>query len=317
MDQPDRSEQTQMRYLATAEQLQRRAAREMQLPPELLPSPITLVQWLIQLRPTLRPASWRQYRASVFALLDDMNSEEAGLAILELLQADSTPCLRRPAHPRTSGQKMRRLPQAELDKLLAHLAAHPSRWSVGLALWLQAGRLTGLRPCEWPSARLLYKDDEPVLKVRNAKNSNGRSHGEFRHLRLGLLDADALQIVVDMLAWVQQIQTQHHWEAVTGGCRDTLTRVTRQLWPRRKRFPTLYSTRHQFAADAKKSGMPPVELAALMGHAVADTVVEHYGRRTHGQGGFSIQADPDDVARVIDRPVTWDEKHRFLVRVRA
>lgn len=315
MDQPDRSEQTQTRYFATADQLQRRAARELGLPPGLLPGPITLVQWLIKLRPTLRPASWRQYRASVFALLECQDSEEAGLAMLELLQADSGPCLRRPAHPRTSGQKMRRLPQADLEKLRARLAARPSRWSAGLALWLQAGRLTGLRPCEWPSARLLHKDGEPVLQVRNAKHTNGRAHGEFRHLRLGALDSDALQIVADMLEWVQHIQTQQSWEYVTGGCRDTLTRVSRKLWPSRKRFPTLYSARHQFAADAKKSGMPAVELAALMGHAVSDTLVEHYGRRTHGQGGFSVQADPEEVERVIDRPVTWDDKRKCLVRV--
>ena len=316
MDQLDRSEQNQDRYLARADQLQKRAAREIGLPPGLLPAPLTLVQWLVKLRPTLRPASWRQYRAAIFASLEHLRTEEAGLAMLELLQADSGPCLRRPTRPRTGGQKMRRLPQADLETLLAHFEAHPSLWSAGTALWLQAGRTTGLRPCEWPSAQLFHKGGEHILVIRNAKNSNGRSHGEFRHLQLGLLDAEALRILQAMLEWVEHVQADASWRAAYEGCRKALHRACRRLWTRRKRYPSLYSGRHQFAADGKARGLTPAQLAALMGHAVSDTAAEHYGQGRYGQGGFVIQPDSEEVARVIDRPVGRAEKLRNGARLR-
>ena len=53
---------------------------------------------------------------------------------------------------------------------------------------------------------------------------------------------------------------------------------------------TLYSARHQFAADAKAAGLSKAEIAALMGHRSIETAGEHYGRRSAGWTG-----DPDRV----------------------
>ncbi|WP_157833755.1 site-specific integrase [Hydrogenovibrio kuenenii] len=61
---------------------------------------------------------------------------------------------------------------------------------------------------------------------------------------------------------------------------------------------TLYSGRHQFSANAKKSGIGLNELAALMGHRSNQTATQSYGRKLNGRVGFSVVADSADVARV-------------------
>ncbi|MGZ8160209.1 MAG: hypothetical protein ACXWT4_15560, partial [Methylobacter sp.] len=81
-------------------------------------------------------------------------------------------------------------------------------------------------------------------------------------------------------------------------CRDCLYKANRKIWPRRPKSICLYSARHQFAADAKKSGLSKTAIAALMGHASQETAATHYGRRTAGRGGFRVTADKADVARV-------------------
>lgn len=68
----------------------------------------------------------------------------------------------------------------------------------------------------------------------------------------------------------------------------------------RKNRITLYSGRHQFSANAKKAGVPAIEIAAMMGHGSDETHVKSYGKRRVGKGGFTIQADPLDVERVAE-----------------
>ncbi|MGD9889291.1 MAG: integrase family protein [Halothiobacillaceae bacterium] len=61
-------------------------------------------------------------------------------------------------------------------------------------------------------------------------------------------------------------------------------KLMRALWPRRKKKISLYSARHQFAADAKSADLMPEMIAALMGYAVTETHQTHYGKRRFGHG---------------------------------
>jgi integrase len=88
---------------------------------------------------------------------------------------------------------------------------------------------------------------------------------------------------------------------------DYMCKLTRRLWPpegRRTRWPTLYSLRHQIAADAKQSGGSKAEVAALMGHASDETAGRHYGRRVSGQRRLKVQPSAADVATVRPRART-------------
>jgi len=83
-------------------------------------------------------------------------------------------------------------------------------------------------------------------------------------------------------------------------CRACLYEATRALWPKRKQHISLYSARHQFAANAKFNGLPLEHIAALMGHASIETATAHYGRRSAGTGGMKVKAHSDDIERVTE-----------------
>lgn len=304
MNTPTRTLATLARYAYLAVLLRRRAVQAMGLAPGADLDPQLFAAWAIEQRSSLRPASWRQYRAALIASQEVEESDPAQRAISLLQAAGSGPCLRRPLRPRTSGQKLRRLSPEDMSQILAWLGGHKSRWSALTIAWLQVGIMTGLRPVEWLGARLIIVEGKPALLVENAKSTNGRAHGQHRTLHLHDIEPLDLKAIQVLLQVSRNLEQKGQWERARRGCAKTLHRACRSLWPRRKRFPSLYSARHQFAANAKASGLTPAELAALMGHGVADTAAEHYGRRAHGRGGLVVRPEAMDVARVIDRPAT-------------
>jgi hypothetical protein len=76
-----------------------------------------------------------------------------------------------------------------------------------------------------------------------------------------------------------------------------LNRTTAALWPRRERLPTLYTLRHQMGSDLKSSGLPPEEVAAVMGHqSTASASV--YGFKVSGRGSVAVKPTGATVAKV-------------------
>ena len=73
--------------------------------------------------------------------------------------------------------------------------------------------------------------------------------------------------------------------------------VTRRCLGNRSSYPTMYSLRHQFAADAKAC-FSREEVAALLGHGVDDTATNHYGRKTAAQGPIKVSPVASQVATV-------------------
>ena len=257
------------------------------------------IDWILSLRNGLRPASWRQYRAAVVFVLNtqDVADHENLIAKLKQPRPLSNP-KRHDLPKRTSSHKSKMLLSSDLSSLVDYMLAHGGRWDALALRWLTYGTRTGLRPVEWKCAQVEFgdEDDVVILKVKNAKNDAIRSHGEERHIHLRM-DEDSMR---DFLSFINELQSQD-FEKVYEGCRFALARATKALWPRRKNRPTLYSARHQFAADAKSSNLLPEEVAALMGHAVTATHQQHYGKRRCGRGFLHVEADEADVARVVAR----------------
>jgi len=252
------------------------------------------IDWLIARRATLRPASFRQYRAAVVWVLQQQGGPQASGFCERLLGEGQAP-RSHDLPPRTSAGKAKSIPLHDLHRLVVKLQTRGGKWDDLTARWLFWSIQTGLRPVEWREASLRVHTSGVALNVRNAKHSHGRAHGEHRTVHLQI-SAEAAQVLQGFLD-----QIQSDFDAAYQGCRLGLHRATRGLWPRRRRHPTLYTGRHQFAADAKASGLAPDAIAALMGHAVMSTHQSHYGKRRCGHSGLLAVADPSDVRRVQER----------------
>lgn len=297
-EQPTRTPITDRRYRQRGTLLIARCRRDLALPDHEDLDPRRLVGWLARHRPTWSRHTWRQYKAAVMHLLaafvDRDGAVQEAMSALHALGSEG--CLRRGT--RTSASKLKRFPAQDRQRLIDRLAATPSTWSDDLARWLRVGALVGLRPDEWGESWVLHDQGRPVLRVRNAKVTNGRAHGPFRHLLLsGLSDHERADLETHV-ARARDFINRNQPGRMTQGCAQLLAKTARIVWPRRTRYPTLYSLRHQFAADAKASGLTLTEIAALMGHAVDATSVAHYGRRQAGMDLVRVQAPADEVARI-------------------
>lgn len=265
-------------------------------------SPLVIAERVISIRPTVRPATWRQYRSALICYFQQLEHAhpEKEPAIALLRTSGCSECLRGGNAPsRTSSSKKRQVKPEDLSEIVGYLSEHETRWSFPTSMWLEASVLTGLRPSEWQSARLeLGESGEPVLVITNAKNSNGRANGDQRTLLLANLPETNLALISVHLGVVAEMVGRNLWDRYYRECRKTLYKATRALWPKRISYPTLYSGRHQFSADAKRSGLSKIEVAALMGHASEETAGRHYGKKRSGRNGFSILPNPADITRL-------------------
>lgn len=253
------------------------------------------IDWLISIRSTLRPATWRQYRAAVVHAMGQqqvLGRESFHARLMERINLPDRKAL--PA--RTSSTKSKSLPNADMNALIQHLGARDGLWDRLTGQWLVFGMITGLRPGEWQSVKACPIENEMILRVANGKFDAQRAHGPERTIHVHI--PPSMQDTLN--EFIQTIQAEDFAD-VYEGCRIALWRATKALWPRRKKQITLYSARHQFSADAKSAGLAPEVIAALMGHAVTETHQTHYGKRRSGRGSVMVEAEAADVMRVVER----------------
>ena len=153
--------------------------------------------------------------------------------------------------------------------------------------------------------------------IVNRNDPISRAHGPARTLRYrpGTLSWRAFSGLYRTLRWASGF-TRDEWDVEVEAHSRLLRDICGRLWKHRKRGPSLYSGRHQFAANAKLAyhgdASADATVAALMGHASDDTANKHYARRGKGTRGAVVpQANPDEVARV--RRVREDRLERLKV----
>lgn len=333
---PSRSQSTVDAYRRRVEQLRRQAARSLGYPDPRDVPPVELVEYLIgrkeasriwqeaaqdwsagkqarqQPRQALARATWRQYKgALLFALEQDRAAategvvvEELGVAIRRLRPESQSGCLKRTA--RTSGTKLKAWPAADFEAITSYLSSQVGRQRHANALltWLRADRLVGLRPSEWTRAGLIEVDGRPALRVANAKHTNGRANGTHRTLLLDRLTPAEIECIDDLLYMLVEMDKEPGYDFLQHihQLRTYLRVVTRHCLGARSRYPTLYSGRHQFVADAKAGQRSHCEIAALVGHGSDATAATHYGRAAKGDAkNIKVSALPSEVATVQNR----------------
>ena len=303
---PERTAETESRYSVKARQLRSQAAKLYGYPsPDAMPL-AHIVDYVIARKPSYARNTWRQYKSAlrcyleqVIELRDDkIVTEEAAFAMRRLDEQSSTECMKRGT--RTSALKQKTFKKDDFDRVIAYLSSKVGkhRRARALTIWLQASRLTGLRPCEWESAEFVCEESVPILVVRNGKATNGRGNGVERTLLLDQLTNEELDVIQNMIEMVEGYRTEIPFSQLQKLLGDYMGRITRSCLGKRKRYPTLYSTRHQVSADAKASGMTKAEVAALLGHASDETAGIHYARKVSGESAMGVRPSVDDVRNV-------------------
>lgn len=252
---------------------------------------------------------------------------------------------------RTSALKSKFIQPASLELLIAYLETSSSKSAWLVKDILIASSYFGLRPIEWLNADWTYEESSRGgLLVSNAKHSQGRAHGATRTIWLvSTEDGDVLVKLRPVLESADRLIKffKALKESATNSfmpdstlssiensenlvllqrqrAEDCLLKARQylgQLYRKNSALNklsktnrvTLYSARHQFAANAKKAGLAPEQVAALMGHASMDTNQESYGRRVNGvPGGFGVEADAHDVKEVL--ALSPEEKNSAFMR---
>jgi len=276
------------------------------------------VKWVVDLKPEISRSTWRQYKASIVWYLE-LKKEVDLTNYLKEVSNDGCKDYKNLsiANRKTSAKKKKSITEREEECITNYLqdSTNESFWSKPTLAFFKAILATGLRPDEWQSSVLITESSEhstlldlPVLKVKNSKATNGRSHGEFRFLHLGDIDdSDLLYVRIALQyanphsqkGWMTQEGKAESWYEYYKYIRSRLYRVTSKLFPVAVRRVTIYSCRHQFIANLKKAKYSREEIAAMVGHGTDETATTHYGRTKYGRTRKGLpKPNMEDVSRV-------------------
>lgn len=164
-------------------------------------------------------------------------------------------------------------------------------------LWMESVMRVGVRPIEWVRGVIWDNGKLRVLCAKGAFNEAGqrvRGLGTERVLDLeNWPEAEREMIAV----WVKLRETPEERAAL-------LKRMAKRLrWAWDQEFGslrpriTLYTARHQFAANLRAHRINAGAIAAMMGHSSDRTQQTHYGRGAHGKTGQGIT--PPEVSAML------------------
>lgn len=302
---PTREESTKQEYeyrvLLWIKALERKGKNE--------PSADDLIEYLESIKDSVKSATFRKYRSAAVYHFEKYG-EQAKLYIDKL---NSMSCGSKDAIPhRTSSTKRKSITEKEEQKILSELEKHinvavPS-WNRVIHSYFIANIIVGMRPAELPTA-VLFKTQEiarlegidtdvyegafPMLRIENAKATNGRSFGKYRHVDVSAMDKKQLSHLEAIITIARKCLTPsgpaEDFDAFYEKFRKAWYQFMCRLDSRIRKI-TPYTLRHQSIADQKRTGRSLQEIAAMYGHGTDVTATEHYGKRRYGVSRTSLMA---------------------------
>lgn len=320
-----RSEATRRVYVRRGGLLLIAATKETGIDPL---TPTQFAGWFLDQRARWSRSTIRTYRASIreflttAAMLKPSGSLQVGLA-LDLLAEVTDPDTGRVAAPdaiarprRTSAAKRKTLTPPELKAVDAALVGSRHRYAALARAYLILTCTLGLRPSEWPTAKVVGTD----LIVQNGKNSNGRANGPMRTIELGALSESYVRELSQFIEALVAAADAQGWSVVHAGIRRALraASVATGIKGLIARPVTPYTCRH-IAAARLKATMPLAEVAALLGHATDETASVHYAPRSSARGWkvAPIKAPEGAEAAIRQRYVSFGDRQSVVRRTRT
>lgn len=313
------SAKTEAIYAAKFEQLRRQTAQTIGAQIQTSVDPTQIVAYLVKRKPQLAKRSWRLYKAALdhqFRVARENAPSQASQQeidyALQILRAETQEGALSKG-TQTSAKKAKRLRKDDFALLLEHIQANIDKHirARALLIWCIATEPVGLRPGEWDAARRdTSAEGAPLLIVPNAKATNGRGNGESRTLDLSGCTPAQLQAIDDLLDLVEGYRSEDGFERFQSQIGKYLYRASRVALSKRTQYPSLYTFRHQFSANAK-SHLNQQEVAALMGHASDATSQRHYAQKRHSTGQVVVKplaTEVSNVRKMASSPPTAQQK---------
>ena len=286
---PSRAEKTRAEYM--------RRAKNIVSEIEILSgsdavTPTDIVEWLVMRASSLAPATIRQYRAALTHYLQEQSASGCIDQYSAASAIDAMGSIRsqQNSRNRTSALKAKFITTRQIDALTNRLENKKSIFAKAALLIFKASIVAGLRPSEWFSASISPArdgSDSGMLVVQNAKNSNGRCFGDTRTLIIPPgqpLDdvAACIKYLSDLLSRRAMSGRAITPERIYNEARAHVLAANISYGGKRV---TLYTARHQFAANMKNI-YSKEEVALLLGHGSIETATNHYGKRRSGHPEF-------------------------------
>jgi len=278
---PTRTKETIKRYQEVGRSIMGRYRRDTSMIWQ--DDPFAFVAYIQKRTEEWRPSTWNLYKQGILMIL---KNEMAPVEVSHLIDATHIKTDREryadgKAKPRKKdgSESLLYIDDGIVDQYMELLKVSKSQMADLAIMFILVNREIGLRPVEWGGAYL----DGNRLFIRNAKNTNGRSTGDFREM---ILSQELVGMTKHAFAlrdlWIDE---HDDWGEVQGKLKIFLRNFRRNhSLPRM----TMYSTRHQFAANAK-SALSQREVADALGHISDKTAGRHYGKRRKGRGSVGIK----------------------------
>jgi integrase len=235
-----------------------------------------MVDSLLRLSTSLRPAYWRRLRNAIALSLGSLDELEWSTTIQALMNPATCPEHAELNLEKKAKQKRRKSVSAEEHQQIVSYLQEKEDHAVMGAITI--AHLTGCRPSEMPL--IYFSEDHTSIIIQSTKKTDNHSRGLDRELFVD--DEQLTKIQYSILAIRdEQRRSACDPEKAMSRIQHRLAICTKSLWPRRQYQITLYSYRHQMGSDLKGSG-GGAAASVIMGHQSTRSI-DRYGNRTKAQ----------------------------------
>lgn len=265
-------------------------------------SPIDMVDWLVKKKKSIRKSTFRQYKSALIYYFEKHNKYkdyQNALSYLETIEQagcidDKSNIVSFEKNKNTSAAKIKKVDINDLEKIKEFLTTSRSLWQKRAFLLFELSIHLGLRPIEWNQATIEKVEELTFIRIKNAKNTNGRSNGDSRIIEINpLILNDVSNLIDDIALFKEKDSFEHYYD----NARVAFNKMMHKIFPKRKQHYSLYSARHQFSANQKNIHTKR-EVADLMGHKSEETATLHYGRKKSGWTSYKKK----ESQVIMDKP---------------
>lgn len=241
--------------------------------PGQTPSPKRIADALAACATEYRPAYWVKLRGALALDQEQKGYQEAA----ERLRNVKNPVREKGLPIKPKQPRVKTIPDQDEQRLLEILLKQSDVPTVS-ALYI--AKLAGVRPAEMFSLQI--RGDR--LVVTGAKKSHGGLRGADREISL---EPDLMVRMPSLIAGLRAAG-----DTSITPIQHRLRYACKRLWPRRRKWPSLYTWRHQMGSNLRASGYDRIEIAYIMGHQSTKSV-DQYGDKRTAKAGTPLPQVPE------------------------